>query len=188
MYEKAMANQVLKVFHIDELLMEIYKQRVRVRQGEKAKTKVIEGFRMELQLCLGASRSCWIYIIYLSRPIQMSRSILGSVEFDEHSNMVPGPKYEEVHLMAYANGLEARIGIGQWFRFYNERRPHQTLGYKAAEVSPVDLPLRLDDDAGASPTTPQGQHSKTWYKSEDEKERLHLPTHSRGPVCRVHRR
>jgi len=45
---------------------------------------------------------------------------------------------------------------------YNERRLHQALAYKtpaatwAAEVSPVDLPLRLDD-AGASPTTPQGQ-------------------------------
>jgi putative transposase len=74
-------------------------------------------------------------------------------------------KYEEVHLKAYATGLEARLGIGQWFRFYNERRPHQALGYKtpaavwAAEVSPVDLPLRLDD-AGASPTTPQGQQQQ----------------------------
>jgi putative transposase len=74
-------------------------------------------------------------------------------------------KYEEVHLKAYANGLEARIGIGQWFRFYNESRPHQALGYKtpaaawAAEVSPMDLPLRLDD-AGASPTTPQGQQQQ----------------------------
>jgi putative transposase len=38
-------------------------------------------------------------------------------------------KYEEVHLKAYANGLEARIGIGQWLRFYNERRLHQALGY-----------------------------------------------------------
>jgi putative transposase len=71
-------------------------------------------------------------------------------------------KHEEVHLTAYANGLEARIGIGRWFRFYNERRPHQALGYEtptaawAAEWSPGDLPLRLDD-AGASPTTPQGQ-------------------------------
>jgi putative transposase len=71
-------------------------------------------------------------------------------------------KHEEVHLKAYANGLEARIGIGQWLRFYNDSRPHQALGYKtpaaiwAAEASPVDLPLRLDD-AGASPTTPQGQ-------------------------------
>jgi putative transposase len=26
-------------------------------------------------------------------------------------------KHEEVHLKAYANGLEARIGIGQWLRF-----------------------------------------------------------------------
>ena len=74
-------------------------------------------------------------------------------------------KYEEVHLKAYANGLEARSGIGQWFRFYNESRPHQALNYKtpaaawAAEVSPVDLPLRLDD-AGASPTTPQGQQQQ----------------------------
>jgi hypothetical protein len=32
-------------------------------------------------------------------------------------------KYEEVHLKAYANGLETRIGIGQWFRFYNDSRP-----------------------------------------------------------------
>jgi putative transposase len=74
-------------------------------------------------------------------------------------------KYEEVHLKAYANGLEARIGLGQWFRFYNERRPHQALGCKtpaaarAAQVSPVDLALRLDD-AGASPTTPQGQQQQ----------------------------
>jgi putative transposase len=71
-------------------------------------------------------------------------------------------KYEEVRLKVYANGLEARIGIGQWLRFYNDCRPHQALGYQipaavwAAEVSPVDLPLRLDD-TGASPTTPQGQ-------------------------------
>jgi Integrase core domain len=74
-------------------------------------------------------------------------------------------KYEEVHLKAYANGLEARSGIGQWLRFYNERRPHQALDYKApaaawaAEVSPVDLPLSLDD-AGASHTTPQGQQQQ----------------------------
>jgi transposase InsO family protein len=74
-------------------------------------------------------------------------------------------KYEEVHLRASANGLEARIGIGRWFRFYNERRLHQALGYKtpavawAAGVSPVDLPLRLDD-AGASPTTQQGQQQQ----------------------------
>jgi len=44
-------------------------------------------------------------------------------------------------------------------------KPRPALGYKtpaaawAAEVSPVDLPPRLDD-AGASPTTPQGQQQQ----------------------------
>jgi hypothetical protein len=48
---------------------------------------------------------------------------------------------------------------------YNESRPHQALGYNtpaaawAAEVSTVDLPLRLDD-ADASLTTPQGQQQQ----------------------------
>ena len=74
-------------------------------------------------------------------------------------------KYEEVHLRVYVNALEARIGIGQWIRFYNDGRPHQALGYQtpaavwAAGVSPVDLPLRLGD-ADASPTTPQGQQQQ----------------------------
>ena len=28
-------------------------------------------------------------------------------------------KYEEVHLKAYTGGRDARIGIGEYFRFYN---------------------------------------------------------------------
>ena len=41
----------------------------------------------------------------------------------------------EVYLKAYANGLEARQGLREYFRFYNERRPHQALGYRTpAEV------------------------------------------------------
>ena len=44
-------------------------------------------------------------------------------------------KYEEVYLKAYVNGIEARLGLRQYFRFYNERRPHQALGYRTpAEV------------------------------------------------------
>ncbi len=40
-------------------------------------------------------------------------------------------KYEEV----YQNGREARIGLGNYFRFYNTERPHQSLGYRTpAEV------------------------------------------------------
>ena len=44
-------------------------------------------------------------------------------------------KYEEVCLKACANGLEAHRGLREYFRFYNERRPHQALGYRTpAEV------------------------------------------------------
>jgi len=39
-------------------------------------------------------------------------------------------KYEEVYLKAYQDGKEARGGIGNYFRFYNTERPHQTLGYR----------------------------------------------------------
>ncbi len=44
-------------------------------------------------------------------------------------------KYEEVYLKAYQDGREARIGLGNYFRFYNTERPHQSLGYRTpAEV------------------------------------------------------
>ena len=44
-------------------------------------------------------------------------------------------KYEEVYLKAYHDGREARIGLGNYFRFYNAERPHQTHEYRTpAEV------------------------------------------------------
>src|ERR1700720_4504975 len=39
-------------------------------------------------------------------------------------------KYEEVYLHAYASVAEATAGIGNWFRFYNEERQHQSHGYR----------------------------------------------------------
>ncbi len=76
-------------------------------------------------------------------------------------------KYEEVHLKAYADGREARAGIGSWMNFYNHRRPHQAMdnqapmavwrdGMKLADepAEAVDMPLRLDN-ANALPTYPQ---------------------------------
>ncbi len=39
-------------------------------------------------------------------------------------------KYEEVHLKAYDNAAIARRELGAYFRFYNNQRPHQTLGYR----------------------------------------------------------
>ena len=53
-------------------------------------------------------------------------------------------KYEEVYMKAYQDGKEARVGIGDYFRFYNLERPHQALSYLTpAEVfitSPVEAP------------------------------------------------
>ena len=44
-------------------------------------------------------------------------------------------KYEEVYLHAYQDGREARISLGNYFRFYNAERPHQSFGYRTpAEV------------------------------------------------------
>ncbi len=79
-------------------------------------------------------------------------------------------KYEEVHLKAYADGREARAGIGSRMTFYNFRRPHQAMNnhmpmavWRAgmdkieAEARPVDRPLRLDN-ANALPPYPQQKH------------------------------
>jgi putative transposase len=78
-------------------------------------------------------------------------------------------KYEEVHLKAYADGREARAGIGAWVTFYNHRRPHQAMNNKMpmavwsagidaieAAQKAVDMPLRLDN-ANALTTYPQQQ-------------------------------
>ena len=37
-------------------------------------------------------------------------------------------KYEEVYLRAYESVSEARTGIGRYFKFYDARRPHSSLG------------------------------------------------------------
>jgi len=39
-------------------------------------------------------------------------------------------KYEEVYLKAYRDGSEARTALVDYFRFYNNQRPHQNLGYR----------------------------------------------------------
>lgn len=75
-------------------------------------------------------------------------------------------KYEDIYLKGYADGREARAGIGLWVAFYNSRRPHQALGNRAPMAvwregvmgalgnTAVDMTLRLDN-AGALPTCPQ---------------------------------
>jgi len=81
-------------------------------------------------------------------------------------------KYEEVHLKAYADGREARAGIGSWMNFYNHRRPHQAMDNQTPMAvwregtanterlaEAVDMPLRLDN-ANALTTSPQQPQKK----------------------------
>jgi len=42
--------------------------------------------------------------------------------------------YEEVFLHAYQDLTEARLGIGCYFKFYNDTRPHQALGYQTPDA------------------------------------------------------
>jgi len=50
-------------------------------------------------------------------------------------------KYEEVYLKAYQDGREARIGLGNYFRFYNTERPHQTHGYRTPVEVYTSIPV-----------------------------------------------
>lgn len=42
-------------------------------------------------------------------------------------------KYEEVFLKEYGGMLEARVELGRFFKWYNEERPHQSLGYQTPD-------------------------------------------------------
>jgi len=79
-------------------------------------------------------------------------------------------KYEDIYLKGYADGHEARAGIGAWVAFYNAGRPHQALGNRAPMQvwrdgttgafgdTAVDMTLVLRtslDNADALPTCPQ---------------------------------
>ncbi|MET3258767.1 transposase InsO family protein [Bradyrhizobium japonicum] len=39
-------------------------------------------------------------------------------------------KHEDIYLKGYADGREAKAGIASWIAFYNDRRLHQSLGYR----------------------------------------------------------
>jgi putative transposase len=49
-------------------------------------------------------------------------------------------KYEEVYIKEYESVMELELGLSSYFRFYNEERPHQSLGYQTpAEVHGVRI-------------------------------------------------
>ena len=70
-------------------------------------------------------------------------------------------KYEEVYLKAYANGLEARNGLREYFRFYNHRRPHQALGYRTPAEVFYGEPVAEELKERRCPDQPD------WYHTEE---------------------
>jgi putative transposase len=43
-------------------------------------------------------------------------------------------KHEDVHLKGYADGREARAGIGRWIAFYNSARPHMAFAGRTPDA------------------------------------------------------
>jgi len=63
-------------------------------------------------------------------------------------------KYEEVYLKAYQNGRDARVGIGDYFRFYNTERPHQALGYLTPAEVFTSIPVEATRGGMVESLTP----------------------------------
>ncbi len=62
-------------------------------------------------------------------------------------------KYEEVYLTEYENPRETRRGLGRYLTYYNERRPHQALGYRTpAEIYRESKPAAAKNCLNRSPS------------------------------------
>src|SRR5436190_5819891 len=84
-------------------------------------------------------------------------------------------KYEEVYLHAYASVAEATAGIGNWFRFYNEERQHQSLGYRTPQQAYV-AECPWISGRSASPTGGASPASRASSKSGEVLAFTHIPT------------
>ena len=80
-------------------------------------------------------------------------------------------KYEDIYLRAYETTKEARTGIGQWFTFYNDARPHQSLKYQTPrQFFEATRACAYVDNARALPTSTQAQQPQQKGDSHDQKE------------------
>ena len=60
---------------------------------------------------------------------------------------------EYLSLQWFRNRVDAKVGIEQWRRHYNDVRPHSSLGY----LTPAEFKVQLragSDDGGRSPAMP----------------------------------
>lgn len=77
----------------------------------------------------GAQFTCYEFVEeLLSRQIRVSMDGKGrALDNVFIERLWRSVKYEEVYLYDYITGIEARHGLGKYFRFYNHERPHQAL-------------------------------------------------------------
>src|SRR5213082_226239 len=79
-------------------------------------------------------------------------------------------KHEDIYLKGYADGREAKAGIGDWIIFYNAKRPHQALGGRTPIAVWRQGSIAIEagaakgyghvDNARALPTSPQPQQQQ----------------------------
>jgi putative transposase len=95
-------------------------------------------------------------------------------------------KYEEIYLRAYETTAEARSGIGQWFKFYNGERPHQSLDYLTPrQFFATNQACAYVDNASALPTSTQAQQPQQEGDSHDQEELILSAIASRAPRVEV---
>ncbi len=70
-------------------------------------------------------------------------------------------KYEDIYIQDYANPKEVRQGVTRYLSFYNDERPHQSLGYKTpAEVyHTISNPAEGDGPTPLSLASQKGDES-----------------------------
>ena len=59
-------------------------------------------------------------------------------------------KYEEVYLKDYSDMRDVKAGLSSYFKFYNNERIHQALGYRTPREIYYDIDERLNQTCFAS--------------------------------------